>query len=107
MSTIITDENFDREIQSSGQFVLVDFFATWCGPCSVFAPILEKVAEDLKGKIVLIKAELDNIPITAQKFGIDRIPAVILFKDGKPVSGLVGLRTEDFIKEWVENIIKK
>ena len=105
MTPILTDENFEKEIQSINKLVLVDFFATWCGPCFVLTPILEKIADDLKDKIVLVKVELDNIPFTAQKFGIDRIPTVVLFKSGKPISGFIGLRTEEFIKEWLENIM--
>ena len=103
--TELTDENFEKEILNSSMPVLVDFFATWCSPCSILAPILEKIAEDLKEKIILIKVDLDNIPLTAQKFGIDRIPAVALFKSGKPVSGFIGLRAEGDIKEWLENVI--
>lgn len=107
MIPILTDENFEKEIQNTGKFVLVDFFAAWCNPCSILAPILEKIAEDLKEKIILIKADLDNIPLTAKKFGIDRIPAVFLFKNGKPAGSFVGLKEEEDIKEWLENVIKK
>lgn len=107
MVPILTDENFEKEIQGIDKPVLVDFFATWCGPCSVLTPILEKIAEDLEGKIILIKVDLDNIPLAAQKFGIDRIPTVVLFKSGKPVSGFVGLRAEGVIREWLENTIKE
>ncbi|MBU4204617.1 thioredoxin, partial [Patescibacteria group bacterium] len=107
MTLILTDENFEKEIQSIDKPVLVDFFATWCGPCTTLDPILEKIADDLKDEIVLVRVELDNIPITAQKFGIDRIPAVVLFRGGKPISGFIGLRTEEFIKEWLEKTIKQ
>ncbi|MEK7080714.1 MAG: thioredoxin [Patescibacteria group bacterium] len=106
MSIILTDENFENEIKKSNKPVLVDFFATWCEPCSVLAPILEKVAEEFKDKVILLKANLDNIPLTAQKFGIDRIPTVTLFKGGKPAGGFVGLRTEADIKEWLKDEIK-
>lgn len=99
---ILTDKNFEEEIQDIDKLVLVDFFATWCEPCAVLGSILEKIAVDLKDKIVLVKVNLDNIPLTAQKFGIDRIPTVVLFKSGKPVSGFVGLRPEAAIKLWIE-----
>ncbi|MBU2539926.1 thioredoxin [Patescibacteria group bacterium] len=105
MTTILTDENFEKEIQDINKPVLVDFFATWCGPCAILGPILEKIANELKDKIVLIKVDLDNVPLIAQKFGIDRIPTVILFKAGKPVDGFMGLRVEGDIKEWLEKII--
>ncbi len=107
MIPVLTDENFEKEIQSINKFILVDFFAVWCSPCSVLTPILEKIAEDLKEKIILIKVDLDNIPLIAQKFGIDRIPTVVLFKKGKPISGFVGLKIEGDIKEWLENTMKE
>ncbi len=103
----LTDENFEKEIQNIDKPVLVDFFAPWCAPCSVLAPILEKLAEDSEGKFILTKVNLDEIPQTSQKFGIDRIPTVILFKKGKAISGFVGLRPEEFIKEWLENMLNK
>jgi thioredoxin len=107
MATILTDENFEKEIISTKKLVLVDFFATWCEPCSILAPILEKVAEDLKETIVLMKANLDQAQQTAGKFGVEKIPTVVLFKDGKPISGFVGVVPETSIKEWIENVIKE
>jgi len=107
MTTILTDENFEKEVADSDKLVLVDFFATWCEPCTILAPILEKVAEDFKDKIILLKANLDDIPNTAGKFGVEKIPTVILFKLGKPISGFVGLASEQSIKEWLENTLKE
>jgi len=106
MSTKLNDENFEKEVASSDKLVLVDFFADWCEPCKMLAPVLEKVAEDLKEKIILLKANLDDIPKTAGKFGVEKIPTVILFKNGKAISGFVGLATEQSIKEWIENASK-
>jgi thioredoxin len=102
----LTDENFEKEINAADKFVLVDFFATWCEPCSMLAPVLEKLAGEFKEKIVLMKANLDNNQATAQKFSVEKIPTVILFKNGKPINGFVGLVPEKSIKEWLENIIK-
>jgi thioredoxin len=98
----INDSNFEKEVTSQEKFVLVDFFATWCEPCSMLAPVLEKVAEDLKDKIILLKANLDDVPQTAGKFGVEKIPTVILLKNGKPVSGFVGLAPEQAIKDWLK-----
>ncbi|MDO8436174.1 MAG: thioredoxin [bacterium] len=103
--TEITDENFEKEIAASQKPILVDFFADWCNPCSVLGPILEKISKDFEGRFVLLKANLDNIPLTAQKFNIDVIPTVILFKDGKSVDGFVGLQPEPVIKKWLEEKI--
>jgi len=107
MAIILTDENFDKEMNSSVKPVLVDFFADWCEPCSMLAPILEKIEKDFSGKIILMKANLDSAPKTAEKFGVEKIPTVILFKAGKPVSGFVGLAGEDGIKDWLENLMKE
>jgi thioredoxin len=98
----LTDQNFEAKIKNSEKPVLVDFFAEWCQPCFVLGPILEKIAKDLEDKIILAKVNLDSVPLIAQKFGIDRIPTVILFKKGNPVSGFVGLYPEPLIKEWLE-----
>jgi thioredoxin len=107
METILTDENFEKEINGAKELVLVDFFATWCEPCTMLAPTLEKVAGSFKDKVILMKANLDNNPLSAQKFGVEKIPTVIVFKNGKPVSGFVGLVPEKSIKEWLENILKE
>lgn len=104
MEIILTDENFEKKINATDKFVLVDFFATWCDPCSMLAPILEKIEKDLGGKFILMKTNLDGAPLTAQKFGVDSIPTVILFKGGKPISGFVGLRPELIIKDWLEKM---
>jgi len=99
--TEITDQNFEELLTKSGKPVLVDFFADWCPPCSVLAPILEKVAEELDGKFILAKVNVDNIPLTAKNLRIEKIPTVVLFKNGKPVSGFMGVQPESSIKEWL------
>ena len=106
MKIISNDENFQKEISSTDKFILVDFFATWCGPCQILGPILEKLSEQFSGKIIFMKADVDNIPLTSQKFSVEKIPTVILFKNGKQISSFVGLVPENAIKEWLENIIK-
>ncbi|MDP3996004.1 MAG: thioredoxin [bacterium] len=103
----LTDENFEKELTESEKPVLVDFFADWCPPCSILAPILEKVAEDLGGKFILVKVNVDTIPLTAKNFKIEKIPTVALFKNGKPVSGFVGVQQEPAIKEWLEKELKE
>lgn len=107
MPLILTDGNFEKEINNADKPVLVDFFTVWCQPCSVLAPILEKIIEGFGGKLILAKANLDDNPLTAQKFGINQIPTVVLFSNGKPISGFIGVRPEEVIKEWLGNIIKE
>lgn len=106
MENTLTDANFEKETNISDKLVLIDFFATWCEPCQVLGPILEKIAEQFKDKIVLMKANLDDVPTTAQKFGVEKIPTVVLIKNGEPINGFVGLVPENSIKEWLENILK-
>jgi len=101
----LTDENFKKELSNSQKPVLVDFWASWCAPCGALGPILEKVDADSSGEVIFAKVNIDEAPVTAQEFGIDRIPNVILFKDGKPVNSFVGVRPEEEIKKWLgENI---
>ncbi len=101
----LTDENFDEVLQNAEKPVLVDFWAQWCGPCAVLGPILEKVAEDYQDKLIFAKADLDVVPNIAQKLGIDRVPMVILFKEGKPVSGFVGVKPEPVIREILDKML--
>ena len=98
----LTDENFEKEIQGAAKPILVDFWAQWCTPCSVLGPILEKLAEEYKDKMILAKVDLDAAPLTSQKYRIEQIPTVILFKEGKPISGFIGVRPEPVIKSWLE-----
>lgn len=102
MENKLTDENFEKSLSSTDKFVVVDFFATWCGPCTVLGPILEKIGEQMKDKIVVMKADVDDVPVNAQKLGVEKIPSVFLFKNGKPVSGFVGLVPEPEIIKWIE-----
>ena len=107
----LTDQNFGQIIQTVDKPVLIDFWAQWCQPCFMLAPILEKVAEEFKDKIILAKVNLDNAQGVAQKFGIDKIPTVMLFEKGKPVGRFVGVRPEpvvrDIINQMLEDVRKK
>ena len=107
MKNTTTDENFEKEIARTYKFVLVDFIATWCEPCSILAPILEKISDEFKEKIILVKVDVKEAPLTAQKFRVEKIPTMVLFKDGKPISGFTGMVPEQSIKNWMENIFEK
>ena len=102
----LTDQNFEQIIRENNKPVLVDFFAEWCPPCKMLSPILEKLEKEYEEKIVFTKVNVDTAPVTAQKFGINPIPTVILLKSGKPVDTLIGLRPEEEIKNWLENLLK-
>jgi thioredoxin 1 len=105
MAIALTDENFEKETQRTDKLALVDFYATWCEPCSLLAPILEKVAAELSEKIVLMKANVDENQIGAGKFQVDRIPMVVLLKNGEVVDSFSGLRSEPELKEWLADKI--
>ena len=101
----LTDENFEKEITNSSKPILVDFWAQWCMPCFVLSPILEKLAEEYKDKFILAKVSLEVAPLTAQKFGVDRIPMVVLFNGGKPISGFIGARPEPVVRELLDKML--
>lgn len=102
MSHLITDQNFDQEVLKANIPVLVDFYADWCGPCKMMAPIIEELIEEMKNEnIKIFKMNVDEQPQTAEKFGIMSIPTTMLFKDGQEKERLVGLQSKETLKEII------
>ena len=90
---VFNDLNFEEEVLKSAEPVLVDFTATWCGPCKALAPIVDQVAEEMIGKIRVGKLDIDDAPVTASKLGIRGVPTLMVFKNGQPVQTLRGVRS--------------
>jgi len=99
---IITKENFENEVLKSDIPVLVDFWATWCGPCRMLAPIIEEIAEEQAGKIKVGKIDVDQQPELAMTFRVASIPTLILFKDGKAVAQSLGYKPKAQIEEMLK-----
>ncbi len=97
----VTDASFETDVLKSSTPVLVDFWAEWCGPCRALGPKLEEIAQELGGKVKIVKLNVDENPTTPGKYGIRGIPAMLLFKGGQEVGQLVGNHPKDSIVEFL------
>ena len=104
MAVVINNDNFQKEVKESDKIVLVDFFATWCGPCKMLSPVLDQVADELKDKVVIGKLDIDESLDLAKEYEVMSVPTMILFKDGKEVERIVGLRQKTQIIDAINNI---
>ena len=102
MAIEVNDSNFKSEVTDSEMPVLVDFWAPWCGPCKMIAPVLEELANEYDGRVKIVKLNVDDSPDTASKFGIRSIPTLILFKDGKVFEQTVGAQSKENLKQLVD-----
>jgi thioredoxin 1 len=99
MAKIFTDQNFEQEVLNSPKPVLVDFWAPWCGPCQMMGPIIEQLAEELEGKVIVGKINVDENPHMAQKYGIMSIPTLLVFKGGQVVEQFLGIQPKEVLKQ--------
>jgi len=101
--TDIGDQNFDQEVLNAGVPVLVDFWAAWCAPCRMLAPVVDAIAEKYDGKAKVVKLNVDENALTPGKYNIRGIPTLLLFKDGVIKEQIVGNTTKDTISKMIDN----
>jgi len=97
----VTDATFEKEVLQASTPVLVDFWAAWCGPCRMIAPVVKEIANEQAGVLKVAKLDVDQNPATATRFGVQSIPTLILFKDGQPVERIVGYMPKERLMERV------
>lgn len=102
MAMHVSDVDFDREVLQSAQPVLVDFYADWCGPCRAIAPIVEEIAGELAGRLKVAKLDVDQNPETAMQYGVQSIPTLLIFKNGKEVERLIGYLSKSKLLSKIE-----
>ncbi len=98
----LTDKSFDEQIRSSSVPLLVDFWAPWCAPCRMIAPVLSALAQDYAGRLQVGKVNVDENPLIASRFGITGIPTLMLFKDGKPVNQWIGALPRPMLEQGLQ-----
>ena len=101
----VTDASFDSDVLKSGDPVLVDFWAEWCGPCKQIAPSLEEIGTELGDKLTIAKVNVDESPAVASRYNVRSIPALMLFKGGQVAASRIGAMPKNKIKEWVDSVI--
>ena len=102
----VNDKSFDEEVLKAKIPVLVDFWAPWCGPCRMVAPLVDELAEEYAESVGFVKVNVDENPKIASRFGIMGIPTLILFKDGKPFSNIVGFKPKAELKRSLDTVLE-
>ena len=90
MRTAVTEQSFEEEVLQSEKPVIVDFWAEWCGPCHAVAPVLDRIVDERNGDLKLVKVNIDEQPALSQRYGVQSIPTMILFKNGEPAAAAIG-----------------
>ena len=101
----IKENEFDSEVINSDKPVLIDFWAEWCGPCKEISAILEEISDEMKDTVKVVKMNIDENPNIPNKYGIQSIPTMIIFKKGEPISTKVGVVIKSELKTWIETSV--
>lgn len=106
MTATVSDKTFDQEVLKSSEPVVVDFFAEWCGPCKAMAPALDQVATEMKGKVKVVKVDVDQNPGITMKYGIRAMPTLLIFKGGQVIAQQVGaLVQKKKLEDWINGAV--
>src|SRR5512143_375941 len=101
----VSDADFDQQVLGADKPILVDFWAEWCGPCRMVGPILEQIAAERNGDIVIAKLNVDESPVVAGRYGIQSIPTMVVFNQGDAVEGTIGAVPYGPLNEWIGNLL--
>jgi len=99
MTTAVTEQSFEDEVLQSDKPVIVDFWAEWCGPCHAVAPVLDRIVEESNGDLKLVKVNIDEQPALSQRYGVQSIPTMILFKNGEPAAAAIGAQPKSALEK--------
>ena len=102
MAKVINSNEFKNQVLDSSDVVMVDFFAEWCGPCKMLAPVLEELSSEMAGRAKILKVDVDKSPDFAQKYGISGVPTVMVFRNGAPVDKMVGFQPKQVLKSKLD-----
>jgi thioredoxin 1 len=99
MATAVTEQSFEEEVLQSDKPVIVDFWAEWCGPCHAVSPVLDRIVEERGDELKLVKVNIDEQPALSQRFGVQSIPTMILFKNGEPAAAAIGAQPKPALEK--------